>query len=413
MKILLLVETLTLGGLPNYVLELARALRHAGDTVALLHLDAEAPDHLDFKEVNLLSVDAEQPLAPQISALLQGWQPDLVHIHLCSQQEALNALMDSGIPVIRSYHDYTSMCLRRGRRRFPGDRCQRALGLSCALFGCLIGPPASPGGAPRLMDLRGKLQERQTYQQCAASIVGSQHMRRVLLTNGFSDNATHVIPYFSRFHAQAEGLTPMPDKPSGAPGVERPVSLLFSGQAVAGKGLAVLVQALASLRGDWQLVAITTGPELAKVQALATALKLQDRITFVSWLPQEQLASYYRNADLLVLPSIWDDPGPLVGIEAMSFETPVVAFAVGGIPDYVIPGRTGWLAGAVSPQALGQILQQAISSPETILQRGRASRQLIAERHTQHAHLQSMRSIYQQVCASTSVPTQEATWAGT
>ena len=158
MKILLLVETLTLGGLPNYVLELARALRRAGDTVALLHLDAEAPDHLDFKEVNLLSVDAEQPLAPQISALLQGWQPDLVHIHLCSQQEALNALMDSGIPVIRSYHDYTSMCLRRGRRRFPGDRCQRALGLSCALFGCLIGPPAAPGGAPRLMDLRGKLQ---------------------------------------------------------------------------------------------------------------------------------------------------------------------------------------------------------------------------------------------------------------
>ena len=397
MRVLLLVETLSVGGLPNYVLDLARALRLAGDTVALAHLEPHVPEHLDVQNVDLLTVDAQRPAAERLPALLRAWQPDLVHVHLCSQPEALDALRAAGVPTIRSFHDYTSMCLRRGRRRFPGDRCQRALGLSCALFGCVIAPPAGPGKLPGLHDLPGKLRERGTYQSFSASIVGSEHMRRVLQKNGFPAHRLHMVPYFSRFHAQAEGTVAMPPKPAGRAGVDRPATLLFSGQAVAGKGLRVLVQALAQVQAPWRLVAVTSGPELAGVQALAASLGLQDRITFIGWLPQETLATHYRDADLLVLPSVWDDPGPLVGIEAMSFATPVAAFPVGGIPDYVIPGRTGWLADGVSAPALAAVLQAALQDPEGIIQRGDASRALVAERHTRAAHVDAIRNIYRNV----------------
>jgi len=411
MRVLLLVETLSVGGLPNYVLDLARALRHAGDTVALAHLGAEVPGHLDVADVELLAARPRSEASDPLAVLLRNWQPDIVHVHLCSEPHALQTLLAAGIPTVRSYHDYTSICLRRGRRRFPGDRCQRALGLSCAFFGCLIGPPVADGRFVSLADLPAKLNERGIYQSFSASIVGSEHMRRVLLKNGFADQRLNMVPYFSRFHAQAEGLAAMPEKPAGRAGVDRPFHMLFSGQAVAGKGLRVLVQALAGVHGQWRLVAVTSGPELAGVQALAIQLGLQDRITFVGWLPQEALAGHYRHADLLVLPSVWDDPGPLVGIEAMSFETPVVAFPVGGIPDYVIDQQTGWLAETVSVPALSAALQRAMRDPDLIIERGRASRALIAARHTRAAHVDAVRRIYQRVAhpLPSSVVTQECT----
>ena len=397
MRVLLLVEALSVGGLPNYVLDLARALGHAGDTVALAHLAPHVPGHLDVAGVTVLAPDPELGGPHPLRSLLQNWRPDLVHVHLCSQTEALEALLAADVPVIRSFHDYTSVCLRKGRRRFPGDRCQRALDPSCALFGCIVAPPAVPGGLPGILDLPGKLRERRIYRSLPASIVGSEYMRQVLLKNGFPPQQVRLVPYFSRFHAQAEGTAPMLPKPAGRAGLDRPLSLLFSGQAVAGKGLRLLIQALARVEGSWRLVAVTSGPELAHVQALAASLQLDERITFTPWLPQEALAVHYRQADLLVLPSVWDDPGPLVGIEAMSFETPVVAFPVGGIPDYVIPGHTGWLAAEVSVPALAAALQAAMRDPQAIAERGRASRALVASRHTRDAHVEAVRSIYQSV----------------
>ena len=75
-------------------------------------------------------------------------------------------------------------------------------------------------------------------------------------------------------------------------------------------------------------------------------------------MPQSALAEMYAKADLFVLPSIWDDPGPLVGIEALSFGAPLAGFAVGGIPDYLIDGQTGVLVNEVGAHDLHEELRQ-------------------------------------------------------
>lgn len=399
MRILLLVETLTIGGLPNYVLELARALAERGETVGLAHGGGEVPAFLDCRGVELLALTAngfQQPYELQDAVqILRDWQADLLHLHLCSVLPLLQALPSLGIPLLRSFHDYTSMCLRRGRRRFPGDRCTRPLGWSCALQGCLIGA-ARPGSRfPGLQDLPAKLAERAVYQGFSASVVGSQHMRRVLLLNGFAEQDVNVVPYFSRFDQQALGRASLgASKASGLPGHGRPLRLLFTGQAVKGKGLEVLVKALAQLRGDWHFTAISSGPRLPVAKALAERHGIAERIEFIEWLPQEQLADYYRRADLFVLPSVWDDPGPLVGIEAMSFETPVLAFPVGGIPDYVVDGRTGYLTSSVSVASMAAGLQRALDQAESLPALGQAARALVAERHTRSGHIDTLQQLY-------------------
>ena len=396
MRVLLLVETLTIGGLPNYVLELARALSEAGDVVAVAHAGDEVPAHLELRGVTLLPLSStSSPAQPRDAALaLLAWAPDVVHVHLCSDLPLLRELCALGVPVLRSFHDYTSMCLRRGRRRFPGDRCQRALGRSCLLFGCGVGAPAPGSRLPGLKSLSAKLAERDAYRRFDVAIVGSHHMRRVLLVNGFAPDRIRLVPYFSRFDAQARGDVALAPKPAGVPGVDRPLELLFAGQAVAGKGLRVLVRALAAVDGDWRLTTVSAGPDLAAAQALARRLRIDDRIAFKGWVPQPALADLYRSADLLVIPSVWDDPGPLVGLEAMAMGTPVLGFPVGGIPDYAQDGRTGFLAESVSVAALAAALRRAMTSGAELAGLGRSGRSLVAEVHGRRRHVDEIRALY-------------------
>jgi glycosyltransferase involved in cell wall biosynthesis len=62
----------------------------------------------------------------------------------------------------------------------------------------------------------------------------------------------------------------------------------------------------------------------------------------VEWLGSVRATEFYPQVDLLVVPAIWADPGPLVVHEAFVNAVPVVGARIGGIADLVEPGVTGW-----------------------------------------------------------------------
>jgi glycosyltransferase involved in cell wall biosynthesis len=82
------------------------------------------------------------------------------------------------------------------------------------------------------------------------------------------------------------------------------------------------------------------------------------------------------------MPSVIDPFGnrdgiPNVIMEALVNEVPVVASAVSGIPEVVLPGETGWLAPPNAPQALAQAVMEALSHPGEARSRARAGRELV------------------------------------
>ena len=145
--------------------------------------------------------------------------------------------------------------------------------------------------------------------------------------------------------------------------------LLFVGRIQPLKGLRVAVGALAELgRSDAELV-VVGGPsgrdgdaELATVRALAAQLGVADRVRFVPPQPHHLLSTYYRAADLVVVPSRSESFG-LVALEAAACGVPVVAAAVGGLRTLVEDGRTGLLVDRRDPtvfaEAAGRILDDA------------------------------------------------------
>jgi glycosyltransferase involved in cell wall biosynthesis len=102
------------------------------------------------------------------------------------------------------------------------------------------------------------------------------------------------------------------------------------------------------------------GPDRLKLLALAEHYQVP--VQWYGWLSPEDITAKMRQADLLAVPSLWPEPFGLVGIEAGCVGTPAVAYAVGGIPDWLIHGVSGEMAPAemLHPSPLADAIVRAL-----------------------------------------------------
>ncbi len=121
---------------------------------------------------------------------------------------------------------------------------------------------------------------------------------------------------------------------------ERP-TLLCVGNLLENKGHHIVVEALARLP-DFRMVIAGEGPERQALHDLASRTNVLARVQFLGRVDQDQLADCYSAADILVLPSSREG-WPNVLLESMACGTPVVATAVGGIPEIVTSPNVGRL----------------------------------------------------------------------
>jgi len=157
--------------------------------------------------------------------------------------------------------------------------------------------------------------------------------------------------------------------------------LLFVGRIQPLKGADVAIRALAELSDrhpDALLVVVggasgEDGPaEEVHVRGLVSELGLTDRVRFVPPQPHHLLSTYYRAADVCVVPSRSESFG-LVALEAAACGTPVVAADVGGLTTLVDHGRTGFLVDERDPATYAGYVDRVLSDPARAAGVGRAA----------------------------------------
>ena len=128
---------------------------------------------------------------------------------------------------------------------------------------------------------------------------------------------------------------------------------------------------------------------------------LDTRVTFRGWLQGDALVNAYREAAVVVVPSRWPEPFGIVGIEAMAHGRPVVAFSVGGIPEWLENGVGGVLVPPGDVIAMGERIGALLADPaeaERIALLGRAR---VMREFSEEAHLSSLVPLYERAIALT------------
>lgn len=122
-----------------------------------------------------------------------------------------------------------------------------------------------------------------------------------------------------------------------------------------------------------------------------------DEITIIrpGFVPDEKLPEAYSAADLFVLPSRADNC-PLVVLESMACETPVVGFPVGGVPE-LITNETGWLPESITASALSQALDSALSSPDKLVAKGDAARKRACSEYSLEKFVERHEQLYSEL----------------
>jgi len=146
--------------------------------------------------------------------------------------------------------------------------------------------------------------------------------------------------------------------------------ILYVGRLIERKGLPYLIEALSLLKSEYldvKLVVIGDGPERARYEDLGRRL-LGNRVEFQGAQPSERVAEEMRKAYVFSLPSVEMPNGEtetfgVVHAEAQASGVPVVAFAVGGVPEVVEHGRTGFLSAQKDVVSLARHIRLLLENP--------------------------------------------------
>ena len=165
---------------------------------------------------------------------------------------------------------------------------------------------------------------------------------------------------------------------------------LFNGRITRQKGLTLLLAAALELDPQYQLVIVASSPDTpeiaAEVAALAGRVSAErgNLVWIDRFIAREELIHLHSHASVFVCPSIYE-PFGLVILEAMACETPVVASRVGGIPEIVVDGVTGYLVD-LDPDhldgfttVLADRIETLLGHPSTAARMGKAGRERVLE----------------------------------
>jgi len=384
-----------IGGAEVYLDSVIPALARAGHEVACLY----ETDPLSDRAAIACPEDAPSWCASNLGVTpslekLKSWGADVIYTHGLFDP-AIESAVIGVAPAVLYVHSYYGTCISGNKLHNTSTPrvCERRFGPACLLH---YFPDHCGGSNPLTMLSRYRLQSRrlELMRRYRALIANSQHMVRELAHHDLQSEC--VYPF-----AVSTDVVRVAAQPSFE---DDPLRLIFAGRMSSLKGGVYLLSAIPDIqRALGRKLHITfagDGPDREEWQRLA-ALQQNESTTFdfPGWLAATDLQSAISRSHLLIFPSIWPEPFGLSGPEAGLLGVPSVAFAVGGVPEWLGDGVTGHLA-SVPPTsaALAQAILKALSSAEHYSElRAGAYRQ--AHRYQLADHLAQLTRIFEKVAA--------------
>ncbi len=268
-------------------------------------------------------LDARTRADADLDPVLARFCPDLVHVHNVVNPAVL--AWAAGVDAVVTVQDHRFFCPGRGKWTADGRVCGDPMGREvCA--GCFDDPAYFEN------TLGLTTQRLESLKRMRVTVLSS-YMKRELTQAGVPADQVAVVP------PVAYGLDP-------AARADGPPCVLFAGRVVEAKGIRDAIEAWRRSGSELPFVVAGTGPLRREIEA--------EGVEVLGWLDRRRLSAAYRRAAVLVMPSRWQEPFGIVGLEALTLGTPVAAWDSGGVREWhpggglLVPwGDVDVLAGAV------------------------------------------------------------------
>jgi glycosyltransferase involved in cell wall biosynthesis len=349
---LFVIDSLQCGGAERHVIDVGRELTDRGHSVTVAcsvggHFQ-EVGERVGLRIVPLCRKLAKRrfsaAFAQRVRRLVREERPDLVHGHLYSGGlAAAFATAGSGIPLVLT--EQTEAPWRRHRQRLASAaayrQASRIIGVSSAITGAI-------------------------------------------------ERDFRVAP--DKLTCIPNGVTIPPDGATRRPGGEPVVGLVA--RLTPEKDVPCFLNAAARITERFPGATFRIagdGPLRADLERLAADLGLAERVTFLGVL--DDMRPFFESAHVLAVSSVAEGT-PLAIVEAMGAAVPIVATAVGGIPEQVVDGSTGHLVEPCNPAALAERIGAVLADPAAAARLGEAGRARAVREFSTEAMTDRIEDIY-------------------
>lgn len=377
------------GGAETYIAALAVGQRAAGHEVSLLYgldPDLTRPEVLAGAQLDALIEPASSPGAGDAAPVretLRQRAPDVVHVHT-PDISWVARVAEQIAPTLLAVHDHRVSCptaTRYWRRR--DEHCDVTPGLKCLMHNVISGCGSLKANAtlkPYTLWLGARSAARGMQIQ-----VFSRYMHGQVAAMGNARDDVHVLPYPV---PPAVAATAIDDDDA------RPV-IYASGRLNNEKGFTHLLRSLDAVEPPVHLVIAGSGYLEADLRA--QAVPARHRVTFLGWVAPDAAAGWRARAAVVAVPSAWPEPFGIVGIEAMAAGKPVVAFAGGGIGEWLVDGVTGIEVPAHDVAAFGRALGRLIVDPAEADELGASGAERAEEVFDLTTHVARLDALYARI----------------
>jgi colanic acid/amylovoran biosynthesis glycosyltransferase len=174
-----------------------------------------------------------------------------------------------------------------------------------------------------------------------------------------------------------------------------------AGRLVELKGIEYLVRAAAALRSEFPALRVEiagSGPQREKLEEAVVRVGLKEQVRFLGWI--DNISSVLPRWDVFVMPSL-EEGFPIAALDAMAAGLPVVATSVGGVPELLEDGKSGWLVPSRDVEALASRLHLLIGNPELRRSMGTAGYARVRDHFSAKQMTESFARLYDELLDET------------
>jgi len=231
---------------------------------------------------------------------------------------------------------------------------------------------------------------------------------KIIITQpGYLQSSSHLAKYRDKIEVIPNGVDVEKFQPKQASGNEDKSTIFFLSvldEFHKYKGLDYLLEALKIVKNnvpDVKLIVGGKGVLLDHHQEMAASLGLKDNVEFAGFIPDEEIADYYSQASVFVLPSIssLQEGFGIVALEALACQTPVVTTDIVGVAHDLKQIKGGIVIPPRDTHKLADAITQILSDAQMQKEMGQRGRKLVQEKYTWKVVASSMEKVYKEILA--------------